>query len=140
MRDKVETVWWSLRIGLGLGAFLAGADKFFGLLADWSMYLSPVVERVLPFGASTFMSVVGVVEMAVGAAILAGFTRVGGYVMMAWLAGIAANLSTTGMFYDLAVRDLEIALGAFALARLTEARQEAGASVPGAVRARAAIV
>lgn len=140
MRDKVETVWWALRIGLGLGPLLAGADKFFNLLADWGMYLSPLVERALPMDPSTFMRVVGVVEMAVGLAILAGFTRIGGYLAMAWLVGIALNLVTTGMFYDLAVRDLEIALGAFALARLTEARQEAGLDAGGAVRARAAAV
>ena len=140
MSDKVETVWWVLRIGLGLGPLLAGADKFFGLLADWDMYLSPLVERLLPVSGSTFMLVVGVVEMAVGLMILAGFTRIGGYLAMAWLVGIAVNLVTTGMFYDLAVRDLEIALGAFALARLTEARQEAGLPAHGAVRARAAAV
>jgi hypothetical protein len=137
---KVETVWWVLRIGLGVGPFLAGADKFFNLLADWTMYLSPLVERALPVSASTFMHVVGFVEMAVGLAILAGFTRVGGYLAMGWLIGIAVNLVTTGMFYDLAVRDLEIALGAFALARLTEARQEAGLFARGAVRASAAAV
>jgi uncharacterized membrane protein YphA (DoxX/SURF4 family) len=131
-RDSVEDemglpqpltpAYWALRIGLGAGAFLAGLDKFFGILADWGMYLSPLGERLVPVTAATFMKVVGVVEMAVGLALLAGFTRVGGYVTMAWLLAIAANLLTTGMFYDLAVRDVEIALGAFALARLSEAR------------------
>ena len=137
MNHKVETVWRVLRIGLGVGPFLAGLDKFFNRLADWSMYLSPLVERLLPVSASTFMHAVGVVEMAVGLMILAGYTRIGGYLAMAWLVGIAANLVTTGMFYDLVVRDLEIALGAFALARLSEARQEVLAPARGAVAARA---
>ena len=64
--------------------------------------------------------------MAVGLVLLAGLTRWGGYVMMAWLLAIAVNLLTTGMFYDLAVRDVEIALAAFALARLSEARMADG--------------
>jgi uncharacterized membrane protein YphA (DoxX/SURF4 family) len=124
--QRLEPAYWALRIGLGTGAFLAGLDKFFGILADWTMYLSPVAERVLPVSGATFMQAVGVVEMAVGLALLVGLTRVGGYVMMAWLLAIAVNLLTTGMFYDLAVRDVEIALAAFTLARLTEARMADG--------------
>ena len=86
------------------------------------MYLSPLAEKVLPVSGPVFMRAVGVVEMAVGLAILAGWTRIGGYVAMVWLLAIAANLLTTGMFYDLAVRDVEIAIAAYALARLSEAR------------------
>jgi hypothetical protein len=72
---------------------------------------------------------VGVVEMVVGLAILAGWTRLGGYVAMAWLLAIAGNLLTTGMFFDIAVRDVEIAIAAYTLARLTEARQLAAAAL-----------
>ena len=122
MSDRLKPAYWALRVGLGAGAFLAGLDKFFNILADWGMYLSPLAERVLPVSGPTFMRVVGVVEVLVGLALLAGFTRSGGYVMMAWLLAIAANLVTTGMFYDLAIRDIEIALAAFTLARLTEVR------------------
>ena len=118
----LNSAWWALRIGLGLGPFLAGLDKFFNILADWGMYLSPLAERFLPVSAPVFMRVVGVIEMGVGVLILIGQTRIGGYLAMAWLLGIAVNLVTTGMFYDLAVRDVEIAIGAYALARLTEAR------------------
>jgi hypothetical protein len=138
--DKLDGAWWALRIGLGLGPLVAGADKFVGWLADWSMYLSPVVERVLPVSPDVFLRVVGVVEIAVGLAILAGFTRAGGYVAMAWLLAIAGNLVTTGMFYDLAFRDLEIALAAFTLARLSEVRAEAGVTVHRRAEARAAAV
>jgi uncharacterized membrane protein YphA (DoxX/SURF4 family) len=118
--DRLKPAYWALRVGLGAGAFLAGLDKFFNILADWGMYLSPVAERMLPVSGPTFMRVVGVVEVLVGLALLAGFTRRGGYVMMTWLLAIAANLLSTGMFYDLAIRDVEIALAAFTLARLTE--------------------
>ena len=119
---KLEGVWWALRIALGVGPFLAGLDKFFNVLTDWTVYLSPVVTRVLPVEGDTFMRMVGGIEMIVGLAILTRWTRVGAYVAMAWLVAIAANLVTTGTFFDVAVRDLEIAVGAYALARLTEVR------------------
>lgn len=131
MTKEPGSAWWALRIGLGLGPLLAGLDKFFNLLTDWEMYLSPLAQKVLPVSAPVFMRAVGVVEMAVGLAILAGWTRLGGYVAMAWLVGIAANLVTTGMFYDLAVRDVEIALAAYTLARLSEARESAAAGTHG---------
>jgi uncharacterized membrane protein YphA (DoxX/SURF4 family) len=114
--------WWALRTALGLGVFLAGLDKFFNLLTDWTRYLSSAATGVLPVAAPVFMRAVGVVEMAVGLAILTRWTRAGAYVAMAWLAGIIVNLVATGMFFDLAVRDLEIAVAMFALARLTEWR------------------
>ncbi|MGH9508719.1 MAG: hypothetical protein ACRD2M_02185 [Terriglobales bacterium] len=129
--NRINSTWWMLRIGLGLGAFLAGLDKFFNLLTDWTMYLSPMATQVVPVSAATFMHVVGVVEMIVGLALLTRWTRLGGYVMSGWLVAIAVNLLTTGMFYDLAVRDVEIAIAAFVLARLTEVRQEALQSAAG---------
>jgi hypothetical protein len=125
-----ETAWRILKIALGLGPFLAGLDKFFNILANWSMYLSPLATRVVPIDPDTFMRVVGVVEMIVGLAILTRWTRLGAYVACAWLLGIAVNLLTTGMFYDLAVRDVEIAIGAFVLAQLTAARETAAGGLP----------
>jgi uncharacterized membrane protein YphA (DoxX/SURF4 family) len=123
LRSGLTSAYWALRIGMGLGPLLAGIDKFFNVLADWGMYLSPVAERALPVSAPTFMRFVGVIEIVLGLAIIVGRTRIGGYLAAVWLVGIAANLVTTGMFYDLAVRDLEIAIGAYTLARLTEARE-----------------
>ena len=110
----------ALKVGLGLAAFLAGLDKFFNLLANWPDYLSPLARAVLPVGPSAFMHFAGVVEMLVGAAILTRWTRLGGYVAMAWLIAIAVNLVATGRFFDIAVRDVEMAIAAYALARLTE--------------------
>lgn len=127
MIAKLNSAWWALRVGLGLGAFLAGLDKFLNVLTDWGMYLSPLAERLLPVSGDVFMRVVGVIEMAVGLLILAGFARIGGYVLMGWLVSIAINLVSTGMFFDLAVRDVEIALAAYTLARLTEVRHTASA-------------
>ena len=122
--SRLDQAWWVLRIGLGLAPFLAGLDKFFNILADWNMYLSPLVLKVLPFSGQTFMHIVGLIEMIVGLAILTKWTRWGSYVAAAWLLAIAINLVSTGMFFDLAVRDVEIALAAFVLARLTEVRAE----------------
>ena len=116
-----DGAWWALRIGLGVGPFLAGLDKFFNLLTDWTMYLNPWVASILPMSPAAFMRAVGVIEMVVGAAILAGITRFGGYVAAAWLVGIAVNLVTTGHYFDVAVRDVAMAIAAFTLARLTEA-------------------
>lgn len=133
--SRLETTWWALRIGLGLGPIIAGADKFFNILTDWSMYLSPVVTRVIPVSATTFMHIVGMVEIIAGIVVLSRFTRIGAWVVMAWLLSIAINLLTTHMFYDLAVRDVEIAIGAFALAQLTAVREgrTVGAAVGKAV-------
>ena len=82
------------------------------------------------------MHVIGPVEMVVGAVILSGYTRLGGYVAAIWLGGIAINLITTGHYFDIAVRDVVMAIAAFTLARLAEAgvgaeaRDRAGAPRP----------
>jgi len=138
MDRRINQAFWVLRIGLGTAAFLAGLDKFFNVLADWQMYLSPLAARVLPVGAQTFMHIAGVIEMIVGVSILAGLSRIGGYVMMGWLIAITINLVTTGMFYDIAVRDVELSLAAFTLARLSEVRQAAGSSAAASLRTKIA--
>ena len=121
MSNRLTTPWWALRVALGAAAFLAGLDKFFNLLADWPGYLSPLAASVIPLEASTLMHAIGIIEMAVGALILVGYTRLGGYVAAVWLVGIAINLVTTGRYFDIAVRDVAMAIAAFTLARLTEA-------------------
>jgi hypothetical protein len=87
------------------------------------MYLSPIATKVLPVSATTFMHIVGVVEIAAGLIVLSRWTKFGSYLVTFWLLGIAVNLLTTGMFYDLAMRDVEIALGGFALSQLTAVRE-----------------
>ncbi len=126
--NKMNPAWWALRIGLGAAAFLAGLDKFFNLLANWEGYLSPVMARMLPVNGVTFMHLVGIIEMAVGLAILTRWTRIGSYVAMIWLVLIAINLITTGRFFDIAVRDVEMAIAAFTLGRLTEVLEPAAVS------------
>ncbi|MFA6954877.1 MAG: hypothetical protein WC538_03280 [Thermoanaerobaculia bacterium] len=122
MNESLIKPYWALRIGLGASAFLAGLDKFFNILAQWDMYLGPIAGSVIPVDPALLMRVFGVVEMAVGATILFGATQVGAWVASAWLLVIAANLVTTGSFYDVAVRDVNMAIAAIALARLDALR------------------
>jgi uncharacterized membrane protein YphA (DoxX/SURF4 family) len=119
--SKLDSARLALKIGLGLAAFLAGLDKFFNLLTDWPHYVSPLAAAVLPVSAAHFMYIAGIIEMVVGLAILTRWTRLASYVAMVWLLLIAANLVTAG-FFDIAVRDVEMAIAAYTLARLTEAR------------------
>jgi uncharacterized membrane protein YphA (DoxX/SURF4 family) len=123
--SRLDQVWWALRIALGVGPFLAGLDKYFNLLTNWTGYISPLALKILPFSGQIFMHIVGVIEMIVGLAILTKWTRVGAYVASAWLVAIAINLVSTGMFFDVAVRDVEMAVAAFVLARMTEVRRDA---------------
>jgi uncharacterized membrane protein YphA (DoxX/SURF4 family) len=122
---RLNLAWWVLRIGLGVGPIVAGIDKYFNKITDWSMYLSPLATKIVPVSSATFMHIVGVVEVIAGIIVLSRWTKIGAYVVMAWLLAIAANLLTTGMFYDLVVRDVELAISAFALAQLSSVREEA---------------
>jgi len=133
MDTRLDSAFWTLRIAFGLTAFLAGLDKFFNLLTSWEQYVSPLLLAVAPLPAASLMRVAGVVEIAAGLAILLGVTRLGGYVVAAWLTLIALSLLTNGRFFDVAVRDLVMACGSFVLARLSEVR--AGAAAPSALPA-----
>jgi hypothetical protein len=115
-----------LRFAFGLTATLAGLDKFFNLLADWSTYVSPLAAQLLPVSPQTFMYVVGVIEFCVGIAILGVAPVLGAYVASAWLLLVAGNLLLAG-YVDVAVRDVVMSVAAFTLARLLELRAEAPA-------------
>ena len=127
MDARLNTPWLALRYGIGLTATFAGFDKFLNLLADWGAYVSPMAAQLLPVSIPTFMGIVGVIEIAVGVAVLAGWTRIGAYVASAWLLAIAGNLVLAG-FLDVAVRDIVMSVAAFTLARLAEVRE--GAEAP----------
>ena len=113
----LDSVYVPLKITFGLVPLLAGLDKFLNLLTDWQHYLSPPLVSMLPFSAKTFMMIVGVIEMAVGLAILTRLTHLGAYAAMGWLTLIAVNLLLAGM-PDVAVRDLAMAVGAYSLGTL----------------------
>ena len=136
MEDRLNSAFWTLRIAFGLTAFLAGLDKFFNLLTNWEQYVSPLLLRIVPLTAGLLMRIAGVIEIVAGLAILAGLVRLGGYVVAGWLTAIALSLLTTGQFFDVAVRDLVMACGAYTLARLAEARGEARVFAPQPAEAR----
>jgi uncharacterized membrane protein YphA (DoxX/SURF4 family) len=119
---KLNRSWWVLRIGLGIVPIVAGLDKFSNLLTNWEMYLNPMVPRLLHISPATFMHFVGVVEIIVGVAVLTRYTRYAAYVLMAWMWCIALSLIAQLASLDVAVRDVLISLGAFALAQLSEVR------------------
>lgn len=110
-----------LKYTYGLVPIVAGLDKFTNLLTDWKNYLAPSISNMLPFRPSAFMSIVGVIEIVAGIIVLIR-PRVGGVIVMAWLIAIALNLLIGGHYYDVAVRDLVMAIGAFSLAKLSVAR------------------
>ena len=98
----------------------AGADKFTHILTNWDKYLAPVVANVI--APHVFMSIVGVIEMIAGILVIAK-PRIGSLIVGFWLVGIALNLLMTGQYYDVAVRDLVIAVGAFSLHYLLRPEQ-----------------
>lgn len=118
--DHVRTL---LKLTYGLVPIVAGLDKFLNLLTQWDHYLSPLAVQMLPVSPSAFMGIVGVIEIAVGVAILTKWTRIGAYVASAWLVLIALSLLAGGIYLDVAVRDLVMALGAYTLGHLTAAAE-----------------
>jgi hypothetical protein len=114
--------FWALRIGFTIAPIIAGIDKFTHVLVNWDLYLAPWVVNLLggPANGHTFMLFVGVVEViaGIGAALM---PRIFGYIICAWLLGIVLNLLTYPGWYDIALRDFGLAIGAFALARLARA-------------------
>ena len=121
MDIRLNATITALRIAIGLMATLAGLDKFFNLLTNWDAYVAPIAQQVLPFSATTFMAIVGVIEFAVGITILAIRPSLGAFVASAWLILIAVNLVLGGHF-DVAVRDLVLAVAAYTLARFEQVR------------------
>ena len=113
----VQTI---LKYTYGLVPIVAGLDKFTNFLTDWEQYLHPALTNMLPFSPHTSMLIVGVIEIVAGVLVLLK-PRIGAYVVMAWLVGIALNLIASGKYFDIAVRDLVMAIGAYALAKLSEA-------------------
>src|SRR5690349_19717786 len=120
----LDDAYWALRLGLGATAFLAGLDKFTNLLTHWEKYLAPQVTDRLPVSGKKFMYAAGVIEMLVGAGILTRQTKLASYAASGWLLAIAADLILNGD-YDIAARDVNMALAAYALARSEGSRQKA---------------
>ncbi len=123
--DPVATdlVWKTLRIVFGVVPIVAGLDKFSNLLTDWPHYLAPAFARMIPFSPHGFMLIVGVIEIVAGIGVLfTPWTRVFAWIVALWLVCISIDLIAAG-FFDIAVRDLVMAVTSFCLARLTSAER-----------------
>ncbi|WP_276497071.1 tRNA (5-methylaminomethyl-2-thiouridylate)-methyltransferase [Pontibacter litorisediminis] len=112
--DRLATATNLLKYTYGLVPIVAGLDKFTHLLTDWNKYLAPVVADLLPFSTDFFMKAVGIIEIIAGVLVLIK-PRIGALVVSLWLVGIAINLVLSGEYFDIAVRDLVMAIGAFSL-------------------------
>ena len=122
IHDPAYQAYLTLRTGFIVAPLLFGLDKFTNLLADWTTYLAPAIDRLVPGSATSAMLAVGVIEIVAGL-VVAFRPKIGGYLVAAWLAGIIGNLLLLGDHYDVALRDFGLLLAALALARLATAFQ-----------------
>ena len=118
-KNHMERVTSILKWTYGLVPIAAGADKFTNILTDWEQYLAPTVTNIIPLQPHTFMSIVGIIEIVAGIIVLTR-PKIGSLVVGLWLIGIAINLLLTGQYFDIAVRDIVMAVGAFSLYMLLQ--------------------
>lgn len=119
-RNPAYQAFWLLRIGFTVAPIAFGLDKFAHVLVDWDIYLAPEFTDLLSADAHTLMYWVGAIEVVAGL-LVAARPRLGGYIVAAWLAGIIVNLLLMADYYDIALRDFGLLLGALTLARLAAA-------------------
>jgi hypothetical protein len=121
LADPVQQAFWLLRIGFTVAPILFGIDKYAHVLVNWDKYLAPEFTDLFNTRAHTLMYAVGAIEIVAGL-VVAVRPRFGGYLVAAWLAGIIVNLLMLGDYYDIALRDFGLLLGALTLARLASAK------------------
>jgi hypothetical protein len=126
--DPAYQAFTLLRVAFTVAPILFGLDKFFGVLVDWEVYLAPWIDDIVPGSAATAMHIFGVVEILAGIAV-ALKPRYGAYLVAAWLGGIIVNLLTHSGYYDIALRDFGLMLGALTLARLASRYDSPGLEV-----------
>ncbi|WP_324011493.1 hypothetical protein [Microbacterium sp. JZ37] len=124
LRSPTHQAFLLLRTVFTVAPILFGLDKFANLLVDWTIYLAPWIDAILPGDDVFAMRVVGVVEIAAGV-LVAILPRWGAWVVAAWLLGIIVNLLTLPGYFDVALRDFGLLVGAVALARLAEGERRA---------------
>jgi hypothetical protein len=115
--DPAYQSYMLLRVGFAAAPILFGVDKFFNVMVNWEKYLAPWIHDLSPLSAAATMRVVGAIEIAAGVAV-AIKPRYGAYLVAGWLGGIIVNLLTYSGYYDIALRDFGLMLGALTLARL----------------------
>ena len=126
--DPAYQAFTIMRIAFTVAPILFGLDKFFDVMVDWEQYLAPWINDIVPGSASTAMHLVGVVEIVAGVFVFLK-PRYGAYVVAAWLGGIILNLLTYSGYYDVALRDFGLLLGALTLGRLASVYDPPGVEV-----------
>jgi len=117
--QHVKTIYSVLRYVFIILPIVAGADKFTNILTDWTQYINPLILDVIPVTGAVFMMIVGVIEIIAGLIVLKN-PYIGGFIVSAWLTGIAFSLIIGWMYVDVAVRDLVMAISAFSMAKLSK--------------------
>ena len=107
-----------LRFGFTVAPIVAGLDKFFHFLVNWDQYLPNSVNALTGGHGHQLMLAAGVIEIVAGLGV-AFKPRLFAYVVAAWLVLIIVNLLMIPGYFDVALRDLGLSLGALALARLS---------------------
>lgn len=123
--QRIQYSWWLLLVTYGLLLIVAGADKFFNYVTFWEKYVSQFVLNLLPVNVSTLIMSIGLFEIVLGIlTFVPGFTRIAAYLIALWLIIIALNLLYFGIYNDIAVRDVVMAMGAITLGLLTDVKEE----------------
>ena len=126
--DPAFQAFTLLRVGFTVAPILFGLDKFFNVMVDWESYLAPWINHIVPGSAATAMHLVGIVEIVAGL-VVALKPRYGAYLVAAWLGGIIVNLLTYSGYYDIALRDFGLLIGALSLGRLASRYDPPGLEV-----------
>lgn len=116
---SLRGAWNALRFTYGIGFVVLGVDKFFNFITDWQIYLWQELPTAFGVDATMLVYAAGVVEIVAGLAILSRFARAGGYILGTWLLLVVANLVLRGNFWEVAISQLMIAVGAYTFAQLT---------------------
>lgn len=117
VKSHVAPIFNLLKLTFTVVPIVAGLDKFFNILCDWTQYINPMMLDLLPFSGATFMMIVGVIEIIAGILVFMK-PKVGGLIVSAWLTLIALSLLVGWNYADVAIRDLVMAISAFSMARL----------------------
>lgn len=119
IQQTLNPIFNLLKYTFVLIPIVAGADKFTNLLTNWEQYIHPNLAAMLPFSPGIFMKIVGIIEIIAGCIVFRK-PEIGGLIVAAWLTAIALSLLLSGMFIDVAVRDLVMAIAAYSLAKIAK--------------------
>ena len=114
---SIKPIFIILKYTYTIVPIISGIDKFTNILTQWEKYLPQSIISILPFELNLFMMIIGSIEI-IGGIIVLFKPVLGGYIGAILLALIAISIATTGNYLDTALRNLVMAIGAFALARI----------------------